>query len=535
MTGSKSHQQTYDAVVIGAGFAGMYMLHVLRQAALTVVAFEAGGDVGGTWYWNRYPGARCDTESLFYSYQFDDGLQQDWNWTERYSAQPEILRYAQHVAHRFDLERDISFNTKIIDARWDERAQLWTVATDTGERNNCRFLISAVGCLSAVNMPDIDGLDEFTGERYQTGLWPHEGVDFRNKTVAIIGTGSSAIQSIPIITEQAEHVTVFQRTPNYVVPAQNRPLDPAEVAKIKADYPAFRAKAKATYSGNIFPIGGPSALDVTTEEREREYENRWHTGGLGLMGAFQDLQLNQASNETAAEFVRSKIRKIVKDPEVARKLSPTNTFGCKRLCVATNYYETYNRDNISLIDLNDTPIKCITANGVRTTKRDYDVDILILATGFDAMTGALNRINIQGTNGQKLTDTWRNGPISYLGLGVNGFPNMFTITGPGSPSVLTNMIPTIEQHVNWIGACLAAMSKKNATRIEATKSAQSEWVAYNAGLADKSLRVTCNSWYLGANVSGKARVFMPFVGGLPMYIEKCEEVVREDYKGFVIT
>ena len=397
MTGSKTHQHqptTLSSLGQASLWGNMYKPCMCQIAPLVrvsphclSVAFEAGGDVGGTWYWNRYPGARCDTESLFYSYQFDDGLQQDWNWTERYPAQPEILRYAQHVAHRFDLKRDISFNTKIIDARWDERAQLWTVATDTGRRNNCRFLISAVGCLSAVNMPDIDGLDEFTGERYQTGLWPHEGVDFRNKTVAIIGTGSSAIQSIPIITEQAQHVTVFQRTPNYVVPAQNRPLDPAEVAKIKADYPAFRAKAKATYSGNIFPIGGPSALDVTTEEREREYENRWHTGGLGLMGAFQDLQVNQASNETAAEFVRSKIRKIVKDPEVARKLSPTNTFGCKRLCVATNYYETYNRDNISLIDLNDTPIKCITANGVRTTKRDYDVDILILATGFDAYDG----------------------------------------------------------------------------------------------------------------------------------------------------
>ena len=535
MTGSENHEQTCDAVIVGAGFAGMYMLHVLRQAGLSVIAFEAGGDVGGTWYWNRYPGARCDTESLFYSYQFDEALQQDWNWTERYPAQPEILHYAQHVAHRFDLKRDINFNTKITDALWDEPAQLWTISTDTGEHNRCRFFISAVGCLSAVNMPGIDGLDDFKGERYQTGLWPREDVDFRNKTVAVIGTGSSAIQSIPVITEQARHVTVFQRTANYVVPAQNRPLDPAAVAKIKADYPAFRVKAKATYSGNIFPIGGPSALDVSAGERAREYENRWNTGGLGLMGAFQDLQLNQASNETAADFVRSKIREIVKDPEVARKLSPTNTFGCKRLCVATDYYETYNRDNISLIDVNETPIKRITVDGVRTTQHDHDADILILATGFDAMTGALNRINIQGTSGQKLIDAWRDGPVSYLGLGVHGFPNMFTITGPGSPSVLTNMIPTIEQHVDWIGACLAVMRKKNATRIEATKSAQDDWVAYNAGLADQSLRVTCNSWYLGANVFGKPRVFMPFVGGLPIYIEKCEEVVRDDYKGFVIT
>ena len=535
MNGSKEHDPICDAIVIGAGFAGMYMLHVLREAGLSAIAFETGGDVGGTWYWNRYPGARCDTESLFYSYQFDEALQQDWNWTERYPAQPEILQYAQHVAHRFDLKRNINFNTKVTDALWDENAQLWNVSTNKGAHKHSRFLISAVGCLSAVNVPDIDGLDDFKGEQYQTGLWPREGVNFRDKTVAIIGTGSSAIQSIPVITEQARHVTVFQRTANYVVPAQNRPLDPVEVAKIKADYPSLRAKAKATYSGNIFPTGGSSALDVSPEERVQEYENRWRAGGLGLMGAFQDLQSNQASNETAADFVRNKIREIVKDPVVARKLTPTNTFGCKRLCVATNYYETYNRGNISLIDLNDTPIQRITSNGVRTTRQDHDVDILILATGFDAMTGALNRINIQGTGGEKLRDTWRDGPVTYLGLGVHGFPNMFIITGPGSPSVLTNMIPTIEQHVNLIGKCLISMSTKNASRIEASASAQDDWVAYNAELANRSLRVTCNSWYLGANVTGKPRVFMPFVGGLPAYIEKCEEIVRDDFKGFLIT
>ena len=535
MMGIRITDESRDAVIIGAGFAGMYMLHALRQIELSAIVFEAGGDVGGTWYWNRYPGARCDTESMFYSYQFDDDLQQDWNWTERYPAQPEILAYARHVSERFDLKRDIIFNTKVTDAVWNGEDRRWAVTTDTGGTYLCRYLITAVGCLSVPNVPEIEGLDDFAGECYQTGRWPHDGVDFAGKTVAIIGTGSSAIQAIPVIAAQANYLTVFQRTANYVVPAQNRPLNPAEAAAIKADYPALREKARATYSGNIFPIGGPSALAVSHEERTKEYENRWLTGGLGLMGAFQDLQLSPESNETAAEFVRSKIREIVTDPEMARKLSPSNTFGCKRLCVATDYFETYNRDNISLKDLNETPIEYITADGIRTSDEDYPADVLILATGFDAMTGALNRINIEGVGGGTLKEVWRDGPVSYLGLGVHGFPNLFTITGPGSPSVLTNMIPTIEQHVNWIRDCLNAMAKDGADRIEADAHAQESWVAYNADLADQSLRVTCNSWYLGANVPGKPRVFMPFIGGFPAYIEKCDEVVTNGYEGFKIS
>jgi len=534
MANSGNTENTKDAIVIGAGFAGMYMLHALRQIGLTAIVFEAGDDVGGTWYWNRYPGARCDTESMFYSYQFDDALQQEWNWTERYPAQPEILIYARHVADRFDLKRDIVFETKVTDAVWDDDDTAWTVTTDAGDTYTARFLITAVGCLSAPNVPKIEGLDKFQGELYQTGRWPHEEVDFTGKGVAIIGTGSSAIQAIPVIAEKAKHLYVFQRTANYVVPAQNRPLDPAEADAIKADYPALRDKARATYSGNIFPIGGPSAMAVSEEKRNQEFEHRWQTGGLGLMGAFQDLQLSEESNETAAEFVRSKIREIVKDPEVARMLSPTNTFGCKRLCVATNYFETYNRDNITLVDLNESPIKRITGDGVQTSDRDYLADILILATGFDAMTGALNRINIRGKGSETLAETWRDGPVSYLGLGIHGFPNLFTITGPGSPSVLTNMIPTIEQHVNWIRDCLATMQSQRAERIEAELNAQDDWVAYNAGLADQSLRITCNSWYLGANVPGKPRVFMPFIGGLPAYIEKCNEVVAKGYEGFRI-
>ena len=524
-----------DAVIVGAGLAGLYMLHRLRQAGFSARVFEAGGGVGGTWYWNRYPGARCDVESMEYSYQFSDALQQEWDWTERYAAQPEILRYVNHVADRFDLRRDIQFDTRVTAARFDEAAAAWTVDTDDGRSTQARFCIMATGCLSTANTPGFPGGDAFSGERYHTGRWPHEPVDFTAKRVGVIGTGSSAVQSIPVIARQARHLTVFQRTPNYMVPAQNRPLDPETQRAIKADYPTLRARAKRSRSGIDVVLNEKSALSVTAEERTQEFEARWAKGGITFTSSFADLALDQAANETAAEFVRSKIRATVRDPKVAAMLSPTNTIGCKRLCVDIGYWETFNRPNVTLVDISSSPIEALTGTGVRVAGRDYEVDAIVFATGFDAMTGTLLRIDIRGTGGVTLRETWEEGPKSYLGLGIAGFPNLFTITGPGSPSVLTNMVPTIEQHVEWIADCLAHMRAKGLRRIEASREAEEAWVTHGAEIADASLRVTCNSWYLGANIPGKRRVFMPYLGGFPPYVAKCNEIVAKGYEGFALS
>ncbi len=521
-----------DAVIVGAGLAGLYMLHRLRQAGFAARVFEAGSGVGGTWYWNRYPGARCDVESMEYSYQFSDELQQDWEWTERYAAQPEILRYVNHVADRFDLRRDIQFNTKVTAARFDEALSAWVIDTDDGRSTSARFCIMATGCLSTANTPGFPGGDEFAGERYHTGRWPHEPVDFTGKRVGVIGTGSSAVQSIPVIARQAAHLTVFQRTPNYMVPAQNRPLDRETQAAIKADYATLRARAKQSRSGIDVVINDKSALKVTAEERTREFEARWARGGFGFTASFADLALDQAANETAAEFVRSKIRATVRDPKVAALLSPTNTLGCKRLCIDIDYWGTFNRPNVTLVDISSSPIEALTKTGIRAAGREHEVDAVVFATGFDAMTGTLLRIDIRGADGLSLRDAWEEGPRSYLGLGISGFPNLFTITGPGSPSVLTNMVPTIEQHVEWIADCLAHLRAKGLTRIEADREAEDAWIAHGAEIADASLRVTCNSWYLGANIPGKRRVFMPYLGGFPTYVARCNEIVARGYEGF---
>ncbi len=439
-----------DAVIVGAGFAGMYMLHRLRGAGLSARVLEAGSGVGGTWYWNRYPGARCDVESVQYSYQFDDALQQEWEWTERYAAQPEILRYANHVADRFDLRRDIEFSTRVKSAVFDEPSARWMVETDTGKRLSARFCIMATGCLSSPNLPEFKGRDSFKGERYHTGTWPHEEVDFTGKRVAVIGTGSSSVQSIPIIAAQASRLTVFQRTPNYSVPAHNAPLDPEYVRGVKASYPALRARAKQTMTGIDFDYSDKAALETPHEERVREFERRWQHGGLWFLGSYKDLMVEQEANVTAADFVRAKIRDKVRDPKVAELLAPRNTIGCKRMCVDIGYYETFNRPNVELIDVSEEPIEAITPTGVRAHGREHEVDAIVFATGFDAMTGALDKIDIRGRGGLPLRQKWKEGPRAYLGLAVSGFPNMFTITGPGSPSVLTNMLPTIEQHVEWI-------------------------------------------------------------------------------------
>ena len=524
----------FDVVVVGAGFAGMYMLHRLRGMGLSVRVLEAGSDVGGTWYWNRYPGARCDVESMQYSYQFSEELQQDWAWSERYATQPEILRYVDHVAERFDLRRDMQFNTRVTAATFDDQARRWHIDTDDGARLSAPYCIMATGCLSAANRPQFKGQDRFTGPIYHTGHWPHDGVDFTGQRVAVIGTGSSAIQSIPVIAEQAAHLTVFQRTPNYTIPAHNGPLDPAAVSEIKADYAGYRARAKLTPTGNLFEVGAPSALAVSAEEREREYEARWQAGGLPFLAAFADIMFDPEANKTVADFVRNKIRAIVRDPVVADLLVPRNIIGCKRICVDSGYYDTFNRDNVSLVDISDTPVEEITPDGVNVGGQIYEVDAIVSATGFDAMTGALLKIDIRGANGVALRDKWRDGPKAYLGLALAGFPNLFIVTGPGSPSVISNMLPAIEQHVNWITDCIAYMREHGLQRIEAQSDAEEAWVAHVGEVADLSLRSTCSSWYVGANVPGKPRVYMPYIGGVPVYAQKCNQVAADGYDGFAL-
>ncbi len=524
----------FDVIVIGAGFAGMYMLHRLRGLGFSARVIEAGKGVGGTWYWNRYPGARCDVESVQYSYQFDPNLEQEWEWTERYATQPEILKYANHVADRYDLRRDIRFETRVTKAVFDEPTNTWTVETDKGDRLVARFVVAALGCLSSPNTPKIAGLADFVGPTYHTGYWPHEGVDFTGKTVGVIGTGSSAIQSIPIMAQQASHLTVFQRTANYTIPAHNAPLDPAYVREVKANYRTMRKRAKMLPAGIDLRINMASAIESPEEERRKQYQQRWDYGGLGFMASFSDLLLNDDSNKTAADFVKARIHEIVEDPAIAKALEPTNIIGCKRLCVDTGYWATFNRPNVTLVDIRDTPIERITPTGLRVSGKDYAFDCLVLATGFDAMTGALLRIDIRGRGGVSLKDKWSEGPKTYLGLTMAGFPNLFAITGPGSPSVLTNMLPSIEQHVDWIADCLAAVRRKGATVIEAERQAEEDWVVHVGEVAGTTMRSSCSSWYVGANIPGKPRVFMPYIGGLPAYIERCEAVVAKGYEGFAI-
>ncbi|MEY2472424.1 MAG: hypothetical protein QOK28_1753 [Actinomycetota bacterium] len=525
-----------DVVVVGAGFSGLYMLHKLRQLGFSARAFEVGDGVGGTWFWNRYPGARCDTESMEYSYGFDDDLQQEWHWTERYATQPEIERYANHVADRYDLRKDITFETRVTSATFDETDHTWRVQTDRGDDVVARYVVFATGCLSSANMPDFEGADTFAGEKYHTGRWPKEGVDFTGKRVAVIGTGSSAIQSIPIIAEECAELTVFQRTANYAVPAWNQPLAPEDVADIKAHYQEFRAanRTMGAAFGSRLPEGTmKNVADCTDDEIRAELDKRWEYGGLGFLAGFLDVLLTPSANEVVAEYVRQKIRETVKDPKVAELLSPHQVLGCKRLCVDTGYYATFNNEHVHLVDINATPIQRITPAGVETSEGEYPVDMIVFATGFDAMTGALLSIDIKGRDGVSLRDAWHAGPRTYLGLGIVGFPNMFTITGPGSPSVLTNMMVSIQQHVDWIGDCLSYLRANNVATIEAEQEAQDAWVDYVNMIAAFTLFPTCNSWYLGANVPGKTRVFMPLLG-YPPYEEKCKDVASKHYEGFVL-
>ena len=525
-----------DAVVVGAGFAGLYMLHRLRGLGLSARVYEAGDGIGGTWYWNRYPGARCDVESMDYSYSFSDELQQEWRWTERYASQPEILRYIEHVADRFDLRRDIQLSTRVTAAVFDEAAGRWTIATDRGDRVSARFCIMATGCLSSAQVPRFPGLETFQGPRYHTGHWPHERVDFTGQRVGVIGTGSSAIQSIPVIAEQAAHLYVFQRTPNFSVPARNAPLDPELERRVKAGYADFRRQARESRVGFVVERSEASALAVPSEERQREYEKRWRRGGLGFTATYVDLLTNPEANETAAEFCRTKIRAVVRDPAVAELLVPRHyPVGTKRICVDTNYYETFNRDNVTLVDIRRAPIETITPHGLRTRDAEYTLDSIVFATGFDAMTGALLGIDIRGRSGRPLGQTWAEGPRSYLGLAIAGFPNLFTITGPGSPSVLSNMIVSIEQHVDWIADCLASMRRHDYCLIEATVEAQERWVAHVNEVGHATLYPRADSWYMGANIPGKPRIFMPYIGGVGTYRTICGEVAAKGYEGFALT
>ncbi|PCJ27312.1 MAG: cyclohexanone monooxygenase [SAR86 cluster bacterium] len=525
-------KKQFDVIVIGAGFAGMYAVYRLRKLGFSVQAIEAGGDVGGTWYWNRYPGARCDVHSLEYSYQFSEELQQEWNWSEKYAAQSEILDYARHVADRFDLRKNIQFNTRIQAMLFNEASCIWELTTQDGEEFQARHCIMATGCLSMNNVPDFQGLESFKGEVFHTGNWPHEGVDFSGKRVGIIGTGSSAIQAIPIIAEEAGSLTVFQRTAGFSVPAQNEAMDKTYEAQIKFRYQKFRQEnfnRFAALNNNPNPI---SALGISDEEREATFEGRWQTGGLSFLASFNDLATNIDANRTASEFVHKKIHQIIDDPKIADLLCPPTILGCKRLCVDTGYYKTFNRTNVKLIDVSANPIEKVTTHGIKTNAEEYDLDILILATGFDAMTGALLSIDIQGVDGLTLQEKWQGGPKNYLGLSVSGFPNFFTITGPGSPSVLANMIVAIEQHVDWIADCLIYLRENSLSRIEAQQHDEEQWVELVNQIAGQTLYADgCNSWYTGANIPGKSRVFMPYLG-FPSYVEKCKSVAANNYTGF---
>ena len=525
-----------DAVIVGAGFAGLYMLHRLRGLGISARVYEAGDGIGGTWYWNRYPGARCDVESMDYSYSFSDELQQEWQWTERYASQPEILRYINHVADRFDLRRDVRLSTRVTAAIFDEATHRWAVSTDRGERVSARFCIMATGCLSAAQVPDFKGLETFEGPWYHTGNWPHEGVDFTGQRVGVIGTGSSAIQSIPLIARQAAHLFVFQRTPNFSIPARNAPLDPEYEQRWKANYAEHRRQARESRVGFVVERNDLSALEVSAEERLRAYESRWSRGGLGFNATFADLLTSKDANDTAAEFFRAKIRAAVRDPVVAETLSPRHyPVGTKRLCVDTDYYDTFNRDNVTLIDLRQGPIEAITPTGLRTPDEAYALDSLVFATGFDAMTGALLSIDIRGRAGRTLRQKWAEGPRTYLGLAVAGFPNLFAITGPGSPSVLSNMIVSIEQHVDWIADCLAYLRAHDGTAIEATVAAEDTWVGHVNDVGHATLYPLANSWYMGANIPGKPRIFMPYIGGVGTYRQICDDVAAKGYEGFALT
>ncbi len=531
-----TQQSNLDVVIVGAGVSGLYALHRIRAMGLSVKVLEAGDGVGGTWYWNRYPGCRCDVESLEYSYSFDSDLQQEWEWPERYGTQPEILRYVNHVADRYDLRRDIVFETRVTSAHFDEAARQWVIGTQRGESHRARFCVMATGNLSTPRVPDVKGLENFEGKWYHTGLWPHEGIDFSGLRVGSIGTGSSGVQSIPIIAAQAAHLTVFQRTPQFSLPARNAPMDKTTEARHKAEYDERRLAAYDTPFGIAgYPPPTKSALEVSAEEREAAYESKWAEGGsISFLYTYNDLFTSREANETACEFVRQKIRETVKDPETAEKLIPyDHPIGTKRLILDTGYFETYNRETVDLVDVRKAPVEEITAKGLRLADgSEYELDALVFATGFDAMTGALRDIEMSNGRGLTIQEKWEGGPRCYLGLAMAGFPNLFMITGPQSPSVKAQMILGAEQHTDWIVDCLAHMREHGHSRFEVTQQAEDAWVEHNNEVANRTLYPLANSWYVGANIPGKPRVFMPYVGGFDRFKRTCDEIAAKGYEGF---
>ncbi|WNC12285.1 NAD(P)/FAD-dependent oxidoreductase [Brevibacillus brevis] len=523
----------FDAIVVGAGFSGLYMLYRLRELGLSIRVFDNADDVGGTWFWNRYPGARCDSESYNYCFSFSKELLQEWSWSERYATQPEILSYLKHVADRFDLRKDIQFNTRVTSAVFHEESGKWVVGTDRGDSMSAKFFINAVGCLSTANVPKFEGLESFAGNWYHTSKWPHEPVDFQGQKVGVIGTGASGLQCIPEIAKDAARLIVFQRTPHYASPAQNRPITPEEDRQIKANYDKLVEKMRNAHAGFPYETKAKHALGVTPEERNQIYEELWKIGGYHFLYSFSDLLYNKEANDTASEFIRSKIRQIVRDPEVAELLCPKEyPYGTKRPLLDWDYYETFNRENVSLVDIKKSPIVKITPEGIQTTQDLYELDSIVFATGFDAITGTLVRMDIRGRGGITLKQKWENGPSTYLGMTVHQFPNMFVITGPGSPSVLANLPITIEQGVDWITACIKFIYEHKIDRIEPTLEAENAWVEEVNKEANATLYSLASSWYSGTNIPGKPKVFMPYVGGLGKYRAICDNVAEAGYKGY---
>ncbi|MGW2108122.1 flavin-containing monooxygenase [Streptomyces sp. NPDC001948] len=536
MNDSITESVDVDVVVVGAGVTGLYAVHKLRSLGHSVRGFERGDDVGGVWYWNRYPGARCDVESVDYSYSFDEDLQQEWDWSEKYAAQPEIIRYLHHVADRFDLRRSYTFSTSVTSAELDEETLRWTVRTDGGEVVSARFCVFAVGCLSSTHVPDIAGAGEFTGATYHTGAWPHAGVDFSGLRVGVIGTGSSGIQAIPLIAAQAAHLTVFQRSANFSIPAGNEPLDDATRRRQKAGYAERRRLSRLSGGGSPHTAHASATFDVSPEERRAAFEERWNLGGVLYSKTFPDQLTDRTANDAARAFWEKKVRAIIEDPAAADLLVPTDhPIGTKRIVTDSHYYETFNRDDVRLVSLRGNAIERIENTGiVLADGTRVELDAIVYATGFDAMTGAIDRVDVRGRGGRTLKDVWSEGPRTYLGLSVDGFPNLFNLTGPGSPSVMANVVLCAEQHVDWLGDCLGHLDEHGYRAIEASGEAVEQWGAQCRDRAAATLFPAANSWYLGANIPGKPRVFMPFIGGFGVYGEIIADVAASGYEGFAL-
>ena len=533
MKNSTNVPTDFDAVIVGAGFAGLYAVHRLRQLGLRVRAYERGGGVGGTWYWNKYPGCRCDLESIWYSYSFSEELQQEWNWSQRYAAQPEILAYLNHVADRFDLRRDIQLETTVTGMVYDEDACTWSVELDGAMTVTASYAVMATGVLANGIVPDIPGIDDFDGQTIHTGSWPEEGVELTGKRVGTIGTGSSGIQSTPIIAQQAGHLYVFQRTPQFAIPARNAPIAPEQMEEVKRVYPEMRRNAWDTIGGIPFEAAPHDALAATPEERDAWMRKTWARGGYLMIGTYPDVLFDDETNAIVGDWVKERIRERIDDPEVAEKLMPDYPFAAKRLCVDTDYFETYNRDNVTLVDLREAGIEAIAEEGIRLTDGTViELDVLIFATGFDAVTGALRRIDPVGRDGLTIRDKWDDGVLAYLGVMVSGFPNMFLVNGPGSPSLLYNMVPAIEHHIDWAADAITFLREHGRRAIEPEPDAERAWTERVDAVANTTVFPKVNSWYMGTNVPGKVRTFLAWAGGGPRYFAAVREVVDNGYRGF---